>query len=215
LNYTLYTLYYISVFIPIVTIIFFFLITKNCTKVTRTTVLLLPVLSLLSDLTSGFLLTKETSMYVTLHIYTLFTGLVCLMYFRNLYKRQKNYFLALIFIFCGICATEFLYKDGYQSVNVVANTALSVTVFIVAFFYFFKAINELKYPRMTDDIHFYINFAFLFYYGTTFFFALFEPYIRSISIEFADYSYYVLFVSNITFNIIISTGIWLTRRISY
>ena len=179
------------------------------------TVLLLPVLSLLSDLTSGFIVEDESSMYITLHLYTLFTGVVYLMYFAHVYERLKNYFLALIFIFSGICITEFIYKNGYQTINVVSNTVLSVIVFIMAFFYFFKAINELKFQRITDDIHFYINFAFLFYFGTTFFFALFEAYIRSIDIEISDYSYYVLFISNILYNLILSSGLWLTRRISY
>jgi hypothetical protein len=179
------------------------------------TVLLLPVLSLLSDLTSGFIVEDESSKYIAIHLYTLFTGLVYLMYFAHVYERLKIYFLALIFIFSGICITEFIYKNGYQTINAVSNTVLSIIVFIMAFFYFFKAINELKFQRITDDIHFYINFAFLFYFGTTFFFSLFETYIRSISINIADYSFYVLFVSNLIYNIIISTGLWLTRRISY
>jgi hypothetical protein len=212
---TLYIFYYLSVFSPILTICSFFFINKSCSKTTKVVVLLLPVFSLLSDLTSGFLFYEETTIYIIFHLYTLFTGLVYLMYFTHVYGRWRNYFLALIVVFCGVCIIDFFYKNGYQSINVVSNTVLSIIVFIMAFFYFFKAINELKFRRITDDIHFYINFAFLFYFGTTFFFALFEAYIRSISIDVADYSYYVLFISNIIFNLILSSGLWLTRRTSY
>ena len=215
MNTTLYIFYYLSVFSPLLTICSFFFINKSCSKTTKRVVLLLPVLSLLSDLTSGFIVEDESSMYITLHLYTLFTGLVYLMYFTHVYGRWRNYFLALIFIFSTICISEFFYREGYQHINVVSNTVLSIMVFVLAFFYFFKAINELKYPRITDDIHFYINFAFLFYFGTTFFFALFEAYIRSIDVEISDYSYYVLFISNILYNLILSSGLWLTRRTSY
>jgi hypothetical protein len=218
LNNILNTFYFASVFSPILTILFFFLINRSCSKTTRLTVILLPVLSLLSDLTSGFLFKGETTIYIIFHLYTLFTGLVYLMYFTHVYERWKKYFLALIFVFVCVCIVEFFYDKGYQHINVVSNTFLSIMVFVLAFTYFFKAINELKYPRITDDIHFYFNFAFLFYFGTTFFFVLFEPYIRSIDIGISDYSYYsyyVLLICNIVFNLIISTGIWLTRRISY
>lgn len=215
MNNTLYIFYYLSVFSPLLTIFFFFFINKGCSKTTKVVVLLLPVLSLLSDLTSGFIVEDESSMYITLHLYTLFTGLVYLMYFAHVYERWKNYFLALFFVFSSVCIIEFFYHNGYQTVNVVSNTVLSVIVFIMALSYFFKAINELKFQRITDDIHFYINFAFLFYFGTTFFFSLFEAYIRSISINIADYSFYVLFVSNLIFNLILSSGLWLTRRTSY
>ncbi len=209
------TLFYSSVFIPFLTIISVLLNTKKLDKPTLITILFLSGISLSTDLISWWLITLSSYHKGIQHAYTFITGSILAYYFLTQYRSQWRWVLSSYIVFAALCVMSAFLWGGISAVNTVPSTGLNVFVMIFSLAYFPKAINELKYNKITYDFHFWINFGLLLLNGTTLFISLFEVYIRESNSELTLYTWLIQLIANILFNLILTGGIWyISKRIS-
>ncbi len=208
-----YTLFYLSVFTPGIPIVSAWINHKSLKKHTIITILFLPLFSLVSDLLSWWLVKRVGYQFGILHIYTFLTGTTLFFYYYHLFTKRKNWILVCQAVFTAFCVLSLFFWGGINAVNIVPNITLNIFLIFFALSYFVKAINELKYDKITHDIDFWLNFGLLLFYGTTLFISLFEAYLRHSNSDTNMYTWPILYIANILFNIILTLGIWKTRRI--
>jgi len=209
----IYTLFYLSVFTPGVPIVSALINRHSLQKHILITILFLPLFSLVSDLLSWWLVNRVGFQYGILHIYTFLTGTTLFYYFYHLFKKRKNWVLVCQAVFTAFCILSVFFWGGIHAANTVPNTALNIFLIFFSLSYFVKAINELKYNKITQDIEFWLNFGLLLFYGTTLFISLFETYLRHGNPDTNIYTWPILYIANILFNLILTLGIWKTSRI--
>lgn len=208
-----YTLLYLSVFSPTIPLITVLINRKNLKKSILIAILFLPLLSLTSDLLSWWFVKRVEFQFAILHVYTFLAGSTLFYYFYHLFEIRRYFVLISQLIFTSFCILSTLFWGGLYQTNTVPNITLNIFVITFSLAYFVKAINELKFDKITHDIHFWLNFALLLLYGTTLFFSLFETYLRQGNPDINQYTWPILYIANIMFNAILTIGIWKTRRI--
>jgi len=207
-----YTLFYLSVFTPCLPILSGLGNTKNLDKPTLITILFVPFISLTADLLSLWLVEHAINHTGVQHVYTFITGSLLSYYFLTQFRNKWRWVLFSYIVFAALCVMSAFLWGGISAVNTVPNTVMNIFVIIFSLAYFVKAINELKYNKIIYDIHFWINFGLLLLYGTTLFIRLFEVYIRESNAEITMYTWPIQFIANILFNLILTGGIWYTRK---
>jgi hypothetical protein len=205
-------IYFGSVFSPLLTLGSGVYCILKKGSINKSIVFLLPVLSLISDgliwIFSGY----KMNAFILVHMYTLCAGMVYLYYFWSIRLFSKLFSGILATLFIALSIVTLSTKSGIAWVNIYSGIFLCLIGIIGSLNYFFRSIRELKYSRLSDDFHFWINVAILVYFGMTFFISLFEGYIRQMNQSNFIYTFIIMYIGNILYNSIISFGIWKTNR---
>lgn len=210
-----YILFGFSVFIPLVPITSILLNFRKFKRTHLITITGISVCSITTDLVS-WLLSRYASYNIGIqHLYTLIIGSLLFYYFFTQFRNKSYWVLGGYMVFIATCVMSAFYWGGLEAVNTIPYSTLAILIIIFALAYFVKAINELKYNRITHDMDFWINFGLLLLYGTTLFISLFESYIRDSNLNMTMQTWPIIYVANILFSVILTVGIWhTTKRIS-
>src|SRR6218665_252920 len=160
-----YTLFYISVFIPLLPLISVLLNAKQLSKTHLITITLIPICNITTDVVSWLLAEYKNYSNGIQHIYTFAMGSLLWYYFYSQFRNKWYLILGGYMVFTALCVLVVILWGGLDAVNTISNTTLGILVIFFALAYFVKAINELKYNSITHDLDFWINFALLLLYG--------------------------------------------------
>lgn len=127
-------------------------------------------------------------------------------------NRIKNVNNWIIVFFVLISIFLFFYDEGFKRNNTISNTLLSLIVISLAITYFYSIFLEMRIKNLKKHFLFWMNSAFLIYYGTTFYLTLFEDFIRSYDNNLYYFIWPILLITNIIFNLILAKGIWTMRN---
>lgn len=89
---------------------------------------------------------------------------------------------------------------------------VEIIVIFLAFFYLYQVLKRLEINNLTHHFFFWINSAFMIYFGMCFFLYLFEGILRS-DPELFFYTWHIQLVATILMNLTLIIGAWKTRRI--
>lgn len=204
--------YYGSVFSPLLTLVNGLFFHSKRKDGFQAIFWLLPTISVISDLSIMWVCYLKMNAFFLVHIYTCIAGLIYLFYFKKQQILSKKVVLVMGVLYAITCVLNFTINDGYNWVNSFAGIFLCVIGIIGSLFYFFKSIRELKHEKFSDDLHFWINVSILVYFGLTFFISFFEQYIRSMSSSNFVYTFVIMYIGNILYNIVLTIGLWRTKQ---
>jgi hypothetical protein len=150
--------------------------------------------------------------FFIIHIYTALFAIIVFLLYRLLIKSRIiiRIGFAIFLIFAVIAIIEFITNCNIS--NHYAYSALSILAIFFSLALFFQMINDLSIQSFRSNGLFWINSAFLFYFGTTFCLTLFEAYIHSENSDLLMQVWPIQLLSNIVFYFMLSRGIWLINR---
>lgn len=151
---------------------------------------------------------KGLNNYPVIHVYTLlYAVLLTLIYFVLL---RKRWVLFPILIVGFTFSIEFFFSK-FQT-NTVSYILLCGSGILFSIAYFFSLLNNDSINQIRSHSLFWINSAVLFYFGTTLCLTLFENYIHFENPEINYYIWPIQLIANIIYHLMLSRGIWLTKR---
>ena len=172
-------------------------------------------LSLITDVTCYVFAINGIGIDLIIQIYTVAIFILIL----ELYKFEINTkalrkvlsWLALSFI--GVALYFPLFENGIYQINPEPHVILSIIVVFLSSYYLYDIFIKLEIPRITDHYFFWINSAFLIYFGSTFFIVSFEQVLVQSDSKLDLMLWPIQHVSAIIFNLIIAKGIWTMKRV--
>ncbi len=135
------------------------------------------IFSLLNEFICFWFFSRTANSYVY-NVFTFVEGLSIIVIYKNIIQSEKNglYFLALIVFFSlcfavsGLLGQLSKHSPFLLTVETVIVIALSIT-------YFFRLINNVLIPKLTDYYLFWLNTSFLIYFCGSLFIFIFENFI--------------------------------------
>jgi hypothetical protein len=204
---------YLITFLPLILL----LVVRNNTiapKNLRRAILLLCLVSIFSDLIgyiAGPIFKNNNPIY---HVYDILSGAVILHIYKLNFtnEKTKKIILLLLFVFVSFSIFLFFYKDGFKFDNTESTISLKIMVILLSMYYFLTLFYQLKIRSLKNHYFFWINAAFLFYSGTTFYIFLFENFV--IFGLYKNYIWPIHLIATIIFNLLLSKGIWTMKKLS-
>jgi hypothetical protein len=167
------------------------------------------LLTLTTEISSILLANKGFTNFWTLNLFTILEFILVSLIYAYEFNIQKNkLFLLLVAAFIVTAAIQFSH-DSSNSITLFIEGMILVTFSAV---YFFKVFSDLKIPRLTNYYFFWLNSAFLIYFTVPFFLLLFENFVRTTDLSLAFLLWPIQLVTNISFNTLLSIGIWKIRQ---
>jgi hypothetical protein len=149
-----------------------------------------------------------------IHVYEILSGAVILHIYKLNFtnEKTKKIILLLLFVFVSFSIFLFFYKDGFKFDNTESTISLKIMVILLSMYYFLTLFYQLKIRSLKNHYFFWINAAFLFYSGTTFYIFLFENFV--IFGLYKNYIWPIHLIATIIFNLLLSKGIWTMKKLS-
>lgn len=167
------------------------------------------LLNLTNDIIGYLLFVNNLSTTISFEIISIIEGLVIIYIYKEQFNFSIRTMLAIQFIIsCLFILIHFTSPSKLDFSNAIVDLAIC----FFAIRYFTQIFINLKIPVLTNYYFFWINSAFLFYFGTTFLFSLFENFIRSGSETLAIFIWSLQLISNIIHNFLITVGIWKIQK---
>lgn len=145
-------------------------------------------------------------------VYIILSSIITLNIYRIHFKKTKI-FILLIIIFELFTIYTLLIHDGLIGGINLPYLFLIIIVLAMSVAYFYRLFKKMDIPLLTDNFFFWMNSAFMVYFGTTLFLYLFENVLTDPSMGIYLYTWPIQIVATIIFNCILIRGIWVTRRI--
>ena len=198
---------YTSAFFVSVPIIFLFFFYRYFNKITKLLLIYL-LLSLLTEIIQLiFIKCGKESIYIT-NIFSLLEFLlIALMYHLalELKKIKKFVFFGLILLIVLLFLIRF--QNGPMP---VFNSFYISLIVLFSLYYFYRENRDMKIENLTSHYFFWINSAFLFYFGFSFFIFISDDFIVSAPRNIARVLWTFHLIVNIAYYSILSIGIWKT-----
>jgi hypothetical protein len=118
-------------------------------------------------------------------------------------------FIALYFI--SLFASYWL-TQKLSTVIDIADISEAGIIIILSVIFFFKVLTDLEIPKLTDYPFFWLNSAFLMYFGTTFFLYLFNNAAKEFDQPIVYFLAVIHHIMNITYNILITIALCKVRK---
>jgi len=213
-RYTLDVLPYISGFSTLVPFIFALVCLKKLTVELRL-ILYLVVASLLTEIVSTIvpILTNSSNIVFINFYFIVETVLVTLFYVKITASSSWKYIMYfLCFLSCS-WSMFYMFGKNKDSMNIVAVAIESVSVIIYTLLTYYYFIKNMEHSNIFGVPVFWINTAFLLFFGGNLFLHVFSNYLLEHSL-YAFFKLWGLIHSslNICFYLLISVGFWKTRK---
>ena len=167
------------------------------------------LVNLINDIICFILFSNKFSTTLFFEIFTIFEGLIIL----YIYAKQFNLSTKVILIYeaalLGLLVIIYI-VPGIPSD--FGSASVAILLCSLGVIYFNKVFNELQIPILTNYYFFWLNTAFLFYFGTTFLLSLFENFIRSSAETVSIFLWSIQLACNIIQNFLLSIGIWKIQK---
>lgn len=167
------------------------------------------LLNLTNDFIGYLLFINNISTAFSFEIFAIIQGFIIVYIYSERFE----------FSFLRMLTVQLLMLSLFLFVHFVSPTSLdfsnALVDLVLCFFgvrYFTQIFINLQIPVLTDYYFFWINTAFLFYFGTTFLFTLFENFIRSGDETLAFLTWSIQLISNIIHNFLLSIGVWKIQK---
>lgn len=205
---------YSSIFIQFLPLLLLFFIKNKDLITMKRALILFCAINIIADIVGVIVAPIYKNNNPIYHIYTLTAGVTILyMYFIIIQsERIRKYILIVAALFSTFSIFFFFYKDGYKLNNAFSNITLCLIMMILSIYYFYTIFVELKIKVLKNYYFFWINSAFLIYYGTTFYLSIFENSIRSVTYDLYDYLWPIQLIATIILNLILAKGIWKMKK---
>lgn len=177
-------------------------------------IFLLMCVSFASELLSFVLIEKGIANFPVLHVYTFFEFAFLTIYFDRLLREFYNTKLIWVnfFVFIPVIIIDYKYNGIFKMDNIsLTYESLSIIIYVLLHFYgILKRKINVSFVTLPE---FWINMGVLFYLSGNFLFFLFGNYL----LEHSPQGHRIIWSTvhsffNITYNILLSIGIWKTRR---
>lgn len=196
----------LSVIVPIIASLFR---NKTLNKILRVLFLYL-IISAVVEAISYFLTINSIQNFVVKNIYTVieFTCITAI-YFLEFEGKTAKRLIGISYIgFLCLSVLLLLILGNYNKQDNIINSTESWLVILFGAFYVFKLYNNFAIKNLLSYYFTWINFAILLYFSTSFFIFLFSEYLEKGGLENYYFVYSLHLISNISFNIILTIGIW-------
>lgn len=140
-------------------------------------------------------------------------SIIIYLFWKELNK--KIYHIVIISFACiyyVVLAWMFYDKKALGTINDFCGVIGSIMFIILALLFFFKVLVDLQIPKLTDYPFFWLNSAFLLYFGTTFFLFLFNSVIKDFDQTIVYFLTGIHHIVNITYNILIAKALWKIKK---
>jgi hypothetical protein len=130
--------------------------------------------------------------------------------------RKKSYritigFLCSIYII-GMCI-PFLQHKNIDVIHDIIDIIEAITIILLSIIFFFKTIIDLEIPKLTNYPFFWLNSAFLLYFGANFFIILFNNTMKEFDQTIVYFLTSIHHIINITYNVLIAIAICKIKKI--
>lgn len=105
-------------------------------------------------------------------------------------------------------------KSGLYAIDSTAYLLLSISGVAISMYYYYCMFDKPETGRVMKIPLFWINGAFLFYFGSTIFLSLFEEYIRSNGIGLISLLWPIQIIATIILNTLIVIGLYKEVKLS-
>ena len=166
------------------------------------------LLSLINDSIcfAMFLMNQET--LIPIEIYSTLQCFLIFYIFSKEFKLSTPIItIAQLIMFCLFGLTFIIPNLKFE----IIEGAESFLICSLAFYFFYKVFKKLLIPVLTEYYFFWVNTAFLFYFGTTFILVLFDFYIRN-SGNIGVLLWSIQLMTNIIHNFLLTIGIWKVQK---
>ncbi len=173
------------------------------------------ILSALTELINYLLAVNGTHNYPVRNIFTIAEcNLILFIYFLQFEEMKIRVLIFSFFIlFAFLCVFVLISKGLNQNDNILTSCE-SCFFIILPLIYFYKDFVERNVPLFTEDRFFWINSAFMVYFGISFFLFLFSGFIEKTDAVVFKFFKGVYLVTNISYNVFLSLGVWKTKESS-
>lgn len=208
------TLTYISVFATIIPVLVgaFGCFSQNKANLLVYSLLILAFLTEVTNMVVSFLGFKSSIIFI--NIYFLFEiTLISLFYFQLLTEKAWKYFVLASGFLILAYAVYHLSGKNRNSLNNLQMTFQSLQVILISLVVYYYQLKNMVHPNILAVPDFWINSAFLVFFGGNFFLHIFSNYL----LKHELYAFFELWgiihsTLNIIFCILIAVGFWKTRK---
>ena len=134
------------------------------------------------------------------------------------YQEWDNKFLKknTLYLYSFFILMSFVTLIVTKSITSAENITLPLEFGIITTFsiiHFHKVFTDLTIPKLTDYHFFWLNSAFILYFGTNFLLTLFYSYIKTSNVEVMYLLGCIPLIMSVTYNILLALGIWKFKRV--
>lgn len=171
--------------------------------------------SVLADLLGFIFMHNKVQTHLLYNTFTVIEcSLLVLIYYLNFEDNRTRNLMKIFYTLFVLLAITILFIGGkYNRQENVLSSYEAVFLVFLSVAYFYKLMLELNIPKLREFYFTWINTGILIYFSTGFILFLFKEYIEQRGIK----TYYLLYslhwLSHIAYNILLTVGIWKTRRI--
>lgn len=204
---------YVSIFSVIIPLICCGLKFKTLDPVLRVLFFYL-IISLLSEGISYFIsINNNIPNYAVQHVYTVLECACIAWIYRLRFDsvRTKNMISVLFLLFLAIAIFRLIVAGHLNKQDSLLSTFESLFVIGLACGYFYKLMRELTISNLNEYYFFWINSGFLIYFCMLFFLFLFDSYLEKCDLSIYYFLYSLHLITNITYHVLQSIGIWKVR----
>ena len=123
--------------------------------------------------------------------------------------RKKSYRIVIVFLcsiyVIGIIIPFFQHKN-IDFIQDIIDIIEAITIILLSIIFFFKTIIDLEIPKLTNYPFFWLNSAFLLYFGANFFIILFNNTMKEFDQAIVYFLTSIHHIINITYNVLIAIG---------
>lgn len=168
------------------------------------------IVNLINEIICFVLFSNKLSTVLSFEIFEIAEGLIILYIYGQQFKLTTKHILIWQSSLLGLFIVIYLIPGIPSNLG---SASVAIVMCILGVVYFYNIFNEMQIPLLSNHYFFWINTAFLFYFGSTFLLSLFENFIRTGTETTAIFLWSIQLISNIIHNFLLSVGIWKTQKI--
>lgn len=147
------------------------------------------------------------------NIFTFVEGLSIIVIYKHILDSEKSrfYFLPLI-VFYSLCFAVAGFLGQLSKHNNFLITIETVIVIVLSITYFFRLINNVQIPKLTDYYLFWLNTSFLIYFCGSLFIFIFETFILYNHDKNVRNLWILHNIFNIVYNVLLAKSVFTWRK---
>ena len=171
----------------------------------------------LADLLSYISLDHEIYILEILNVFTILEGLLLFyLYEKALNNRTITILIRIsVGIFLIVAITRFVFQNKFSKEDDVVSTLASAFIGLFAAVCLYRQLVDPSIKKLERYYFFWINLAFLLYFGTSFLLFFNNDFIANSSQQTAQIIWSIHQFLNLTGNILISYGLWQAKQIQH
>ncbi len=171
-------------------------------------------ISLITELTSLILISAKQQVLPLQFSFCLFEfGIILYLFWQELNKKTYHIIItSLAIIYVAALGVSYYQKQDVGVLSDFSGVIGSVMIIGLTLLFFFKVLTDLQIPKLTDYPFFWLNSAFLMYFGTTFFLFLFNNAIKEFDQPIVYFLTGIHHTVNISYNILIAIALCKVKK---